>query len=163
MASASYGIGFYIPDLSRNRYFDFMIGGAEELGTDAGAFFALARVGRCLPLIACFLVSGGMCVATVAVNTFLHCAFFSQYFCMHLFFYIEFLRLFNFGNFLCEYMIFYSAIISWQFVIHIVIYLFLAAAWKKGYLVTGLTPTGKALVVGRFGFSFSTFPSCSRR
>lgn len=65
-----YGISYSIPNLSGDRYLNFMIGGGIELGAYLLAFVVLNGFGRKYPLMIYLLLSGGLCIGTVAVREY---------------------------------------------------------------------------------------------
>ncbi|TRY70254.1 hypothetical protein TCAL_07532 [Tigriopus californicus] len=65
-----YGISYSIPNLSGDRYLNFMIGGGIELGAYLLAFVVLNGFGRKYPLMIYLFLSGGLCIGTVAVRQY---------------------------------------------------------------------------------------------
>ena len=65
-----YGISFSIPNLSGDRYLNFIIGGGIELGAYLLAFVVLNGFGRKFPLMVYLLLSGALCIGTVAVRKY---------------------------------------------------------------------------------------------
>ena len=63
-----YGISFSIPDLSGDRYLNFMIGGGIELAAYILAFVVLNGFGRKFPLLVYLILSGLLCVSVVCVK-----------------------------------------------------------------------------------------------
>ena len=63
-----YGISFSIPDLSGDRYLNFMIGGGIELAAYILAFVLVNSFGRKGPLIMYLFLSGLLCISVVCVR-----------------------------------------------------------------------------------------------
>ena len=64
-----YGISFSIPNLSGDRYLNFVIGGGIELAAYVLAFAVLQGFGRKIPLVVYLLLSGCLAVCVVTVKT----------------------------------------------------------------------------------------------
>jgi len=65
-----YGISFSIPDLSGDRYLNFMIGGGIELAAYILAFVFVNSFGRKYPLMLYLFLSGILCISVVCVRRF---------------------------------------------------------------------------------------------
>ena len=65
-----YGISYTIPNLSGDRYLNFIIGGGIELAAYMLAFVVLNGFGRKYPLMIYLLLSGILCISVVSVRTF---------------------------------------------------------------------------------------------
>ena len=65
-----YGISYTIPNLSGDRYLNFIIGGGIELAAYMLAFVVLNGFGRKYPLMIYLLLSGLLCISVVSVRTF---------------------------------------------------------------------------------------------
>ena len=68
-----YGIAFSIPNLSGDRYFNFMIGGGIELAAYILAFVVINSFGRKFPLMIYLQLSGVLCVSVVCIKDFMPC------------------------------------------------------------------------------------------
>ncbi len=68
MSLSYYGISFSIPNLSGDRYLNFMIGGGIELAAYILAFVLINSFGRKVPLTCYLLVSGCLCISVVCVR-----------------------------------------------------------------------------------------------
>ena len=68
-----YGISFSIPNLSGDRYLNFVIGGGIELAAYVLAFAVLQGFGRKIPLVVYLLLSG--CLAGLATNSIFFVSF----------------------------------------------------------------------------------------
>ena len=66
-----YGISFSIPDLSGDRYFNFMIGGGIEMAAYILAFVVIHSFGRKFPLMIYLQLSGVLCVSVVCIRHFM--------------------------------------------------------------------------------------------
>lgn len=66
-----YGISYSIPNLSGDRYLNFMIGGGIELAAYLLAFVILNSFGRKYPLMIYLLLSGVLCIGTVVSTRFI--------------------------------------------------------------------------------------------
>jgi len=66
-----YGISYYVPNLSGDRYLNFIMGGGIELGSYLLAFVVLGGFGRRGPLCVYLALSGVICITAVSVKTFL--------------------------------------------------------------------------------------------
>ena len=65
-----YGISFSLPNLSGDRYLNFMIGGGIELGAYLLAYVVLNGIGRKYLLMFYLFLSGVLCIAKVSVQKF---------------------------------------------------------------------------------------------
>jgi len=65
-----YGITYYVPNLSGDRYLNFVMGGGIELGAYILAFVILGGFGRRIPLFLYLSLSGVLCISVVSVKTF---------------------------------------------------------------------------------------------
>lgn len=63
-----YGISFSIPNLSGDRYLNFMIGGGIELAAYTLAFVLINSFGRKGPLMMYLLLSGALCISVVCIK-----------------------------------------------------------------------------------------------
>ena len=70
MSLSYYGISFSIPDLSGDRYLNFMIGGGIELAAYIMAFVFVNSFGRKIPLMMYLMLSGTLCISVVCVRHF---------------------------------------------------------------------------------------------
>ena len=70
MSLSYYGISYTIPNLSGDRYLNFIIGGGIELAAYMLAFVVLNGFGRKYPLMIYLLLSGILCISVVSVRTF---------------------------------------------------------------------------------------------
>ena len=70
MSLSYYGISFSIPDLSGDRYLNFMIGGGIELAAYIMAFVFVNSFGRKIPLMLYLMLSGTLCISVVCVRHF---------------------------------------------------------------------------------------------
>lgn len=70
MSLSYYGISFSLPNLSGDRYLNFMIGGGIELGAYLLAYVVLNGIGRKYPLMVYLFLSGVLCIAKVSVQMF---------------------------------------------------------------------------------------------
>ena len=66
-----YGISFSIPDLSGDRYLNFMIGGGIELAAYLLAFVIINSFGRKVPLMFYLTLSGILCISVVCIRHYL--------------------------------------------------------------------------------------------
>ena len=71
MSLSYYGISFSIPNLSGDRYLNFMIGGGIELGAYLLAYVVLSGFGRRYPLAIYLMLSGLLCIGIVAIQKYL--------------------------------------------------------------------------------------------
>ncbi|KAF0288151.1 Organic cation transporter-like protein [Amphibalanus amphitrite] len=69
---AYYGISLNIADLSGNRFFNFMLGGALELVAFLLTYVSLRAVGRRACLVSYLFLSGALLIGTVATEKLLH-------------------------------------------------------------------------------------------
>lgn len=66
-----YGIAYYVPNLSGDRYLNFVMGGGIELGSYLLAFVVLGGFGRRGPLCIYLMLSGVICISAVLIKTFI--------------------------------------------------------------------------------------------
>ena len=71
MSLSYYGISFSIPDLSGDRYLNFMIGGGIELAAYLLAFVVINAFGRKVPLMFYLTLSGILCISVVCIRHYL--------------------------------------------------------------------------------------------
>ena len=69
---AYYGVSLNIADLSGNRFFNFMLGGALELVAFLLTYVSLRVVGRRACLVSYLFLSGALLIGTVAAEKLLH-------------------------------------------------------------------------------------------
>ena len=63
-----YGIMFYLPDLSGERHFNFLLGAILEAVSYTIAYFILSRFGRRLPMTTFLLIGGVICILVGAAS-----------------------------------------------------------------------------------------------